>query len=207
MTSTTTLDTAAVLAAARRERAEADAAEARPLQRVLEWADLHTVADPEVEPIATYSNTPVSLAGPGAPHVARFAVLEFGAVLGMSRRSTEMLFADVIELGHRLPRTWARVVENSLKAWRARQIASATQALSPQAAAFVDSQVAAFANRISPSELQRLIDTAIARYMPSRAEEIAAQAEESQFLQIDADQPSYTGTCRISGELDLADAQ
>ena len=36
MTSTPTLDTAAVLAAARRERIEADAAEARLLQRVLE---------------------------------------------------------------------------------------------------------------------------------------------------------------------------
>jgi len=60
MTSTPTLDTAAVLAAARRERVEADAAECRFLERVLEWANLHQVTDPEQEQIATYGDTPVS---------------------------------------------------------------------------------------------------------------------------------------------------
>jgi hypothetical protein len=206
MTSTPTLETAAVLAAARRERIEADAAEARLLERVAEWAQLHQVTDPD-ERIATYGDTPVSLAGAGAPHVAHFAVLEFGAVIGISRRATESLFGDVIELAHRLPKTWERVTGGTLKPWRARQIAQATQVLSMEAAAFVDSQVAAFANRISPAELQRLIDTAIARFMPGHAEQIAAAAEESQFLQIAYDQPSYTGTCRLAGELDLADAQ
>lgn len=168
MTSTVTLDSAAVLAAARRERADADAAEARLLQRALEWADLHQVDDSATR-IATFGDTPVSLAGDGGPHVSHFAVLEFGAVVGMSRRSTEALFADVLELGHRLPRTWARVVAGELRS--------------------------------------RLIDAAIARYMPGYAEQVAAAAEESQFLQIAYDQPSYTGTCRLAGELDLADAQ
>jgi hypothetical protein len=207
MTSTPTLDTAAVLAAARRERTEADAAEARLLQRVAQWAELHQVDDPAEQQIATYGDTPVSLAGQGSPHVEHFAVLEFGAVIGMSRRSTEMLFGDVLELVHRLPKTWAQVTDGQLRSWRARQIASATQALSPEAAAFVDTQVAAFAHRISPAELQRLIDSAIARYMPAFAEERAVQAEESQFLQIDANQVSFTGTCLLRGELDLADAQ
>ena len=100
MTSTPTLDTAAVLAAARRERVEADAAEARFLQRVAQWAGLHQVEDAETHHVATYGDTPVSLAGEGAPHVEHFAVLEFGAVIGTSRRSTEVLFADVIELAH-----------------------------------------------------------------------------------------------------------
>ena len=204
MTSTPTLDTAAVLAAARRDRAEADAAERRVLQHALTWANLHTTEDPEQR--ATFGDTPVSLAGEGAPQVLQFAVFEFGAVLGMSRRSAESLIADAIELGHRLPRTWERVTAGTLKAWRARQIADATQVLSPTAAAFVDTQVAAFANRISPAELQRLIDAAIARFMPEHAEEIAARAEESQFFEIAADQPSYTGTCRVMGELDLPDA-
>jgi len=207
MTSTPTLDTAAVLAAARRERTEADAAEARLLQRVAQWAELHQVDDPAEQQIATYGDTPVSLAGQGSPHVEHFAVLEFGAVIGMSRRSTEMLFGDVLELVHRLPKTWAQVTGGQLRSWRARQIASATQALSPEAAAFVDTQVAAFAHRISPAELHRLIDGAIARFMPGYAEQIAAQAEESQSLEIAYDQPSFTGTCRITGELDLADAQ
>lgn len=122
------------------------------MAKVLEWAELHQVADPEEQQIATFGDTPVSLAGEGAPHVSHFAVIEFGAVLGMSRRSTELLFADVIELGHRLPKTWDRVTSRTLKSWRARQVAQATQILSPDAAAYVDGQVAAFASRISPAE-------------------------------------------------------
>lgn len=200
-----TLDTAAVLAAARADRAEAEAAERRVLQHALTWANLHATDDEDER--ATFGDSPVSLAGEGAPHVLQFAVFEFGAVIGMSRRSTEALFADVIELGHRLPRTWARVTDHTLKSWRARQIAEATQVLSPEAAGYVDAQVAPVANRISPAELRRLIDSAIARFMPQHAEQIAARAEESQFLEIAYDQPSYTGTCRINGELDLPDAQ
>jgi hypothetical protein len=185
-------------------------AEAGLLEHVLEWARLHQIddpTDPSGGPVATYGDTPVALAGEGAPQVAQFAVLEFGATVGMSRRATEALFAEVLELGHRLPRTWARVQDRSLKAWRARQIAAATVDLSGPAALFVDAQVAPFANRISARELQRLIDSAIARFMPAFAEERAAAAEESQFVRIDADRLSYSGTCQLAGELDLADAQ
>jgi len=206
MNSTISLDTAAVLAAAKADRREADAAENRLLLRVAEWAELYRVDDPTATSVATFGDTPVSLAGEGAPHVSQFAVIEFGAVVGMSRRSVETLFADVLELAHRLPLTWQRVSENELRSWRARQIASATQALSQQAAAYVDACVARYADRISPTELQRLIDSAIARFMPGYAEQIAAAAEEAQFLQIDFDRPSYSGTCRVSGEMDLPDA-
>jgi len=205
MTSTPTLGSGALLAAARRDRAEADAAERRLLQRVLAWADLHQ-ADQAEGAVATFGDTPVPLAGEGAPHISQFAVIEFGAAIGMSRRSAEYLFADVVELAYRLPLTWARVEAGSLKGWRARHIANATQALSLEAAAFVDQQVSGFASRISPAELQRLIDTAITRFMPQHAEQIAAAAEESQFLEIAYQQPSYTGTCLVTGELDLPDA-
>jgi hypothetical protein len=205
MNSATDLAPAALLAAARRDRAEADAAERRLLERVLAWADLHR-ADPVEGAVATFGDTPVPLAGEGAPQVSQFAVIEFGAALGMSRRSTEYLFADVVELAYRLPLTWARVTAGTLKGWRARQIANATQSLSPEAAAFVDQQVAGFASRVGPAELQRLIDAAVVRFMPQRADEIAAAAEERQFLEIAYDQPSYTGTCLVTGELDLPDA-
>src|SRR5690348_16748512 len=142
MTSTISLDSDAVLAAAQRDREEAEAAERRVLERVAEWAELHRVDDPDTASVATFGDTPVPLAGEGAPHVSHFAVIEFGAVLGMSRRTTENLFAEVIELAHRLPQTWSRVRAGELKSWRGRHIAGFTRDLSPQAAAYVDAQVA-----------------------------------------------------------------
>ncbi|MFL6106564.1 MAG: HNH endonuclease signature motif containing protein [Marmoricola sp.] len=208
MTSTTRFRTGAVLAAARREQDEVEAAQSRLLERVAEWAELHRIDDPETatRSVATFGDTPVSLAGEGAPHVSQFAVLELGAALGLTRRATEHLFSEVLELVHRLPLTWTRVTSGSLNSWRGRRIAASTQHLSPEAAAFVDSQVAPVAKRISAAELQRLIDTAIARFMPVHAEQVAAAAEETQGVEILFDQPSYTGTCRIFGELDMADA-
>ena len=208
MTTTSTLETGAVLAAARREQDEVEAAQARLLQRIAEWAELHRIDDPDAADhmIATFGDTPVSLAGEGAPHVSQFAVIELGAALGRTRRGTEHLVAEVLELAHRLPLTWTRLTTGSLASWRARNIASATLALSPDAAAFADAQVAPVADRISARELQRLIDHAIARYMPAHAEQIAADTEQTQEVQILFDQPSYTGTCRIFGDLDMADA-
>src|SRR5205085_5592147 len=41
---------------------------------------------------------------------------------------------------------------------------------------------------------------------PGYAEQIAAAAEETQFVEIDYNRPSYTGTCGIRGDLDMADA-
>jgi len=204
MTSTPTLDSGAVLAAARRHRAEADAAERAVLADALAWAELHLTVDPEEA--ATWGDTPVPLAGDGAPHVSQFAVIEFGAVLGMSRRSAEELVGDVVELAYRLPRTWARVTAGRLKAWKARHVAHATRDLTREAAAFVDAQVSAFANRISPAELQRLIDTAIATFMPEHAAEIAAAAADTRDVRVDHGQISFAGTSRIEGEIDFLDA-
>jgi hypothetical protein len=204
MTSTRVLDSATVLAAARRHRAEADAAERAVLVDALDWARLHLTADPDLA--ATWGDTPVPLAGDGAPHVSQFAVIELGAVLRMSRRTAEALVGDVVELAYRLPRTWAQVSTGRLKGWKARHVAQATRDLSAEAAGFVDTQVAAFANRISPAELQRLIDTAIAQFMPEHAAEIAAAAAETRDVRIDHQQISFAGTSRIHGELDFLDA-
>ena len=93
-----------------------------------------------------------------------------------------------------------------LEAWRARRIAEATFALSQEAAAFVDAQVAPFAHRIGVAALERLIAEAIARFMPDQAAEDAAEAADSRHFTIDHQQVSFGGTSQITGELDLADA-
>jgi len=58
----------------------------------------------------------------------------------------KVFLGEAVELRYRLPRVWARVVANQLPEWRARRIARETIALTPQAATFVDTQVAGFAH-------------------------------------------------------------
>src|SRR3954462_6016892 len=92
-----TLDAAAVLASARRARADANAAEARVLADAVQWARLHEVS--EVEDAATWyaagcGDTGIPIAGEGAPLVAEFAVAEFATALGMGAESGRNLLAQ-----------------------------------------------------------------------------------------------------------------
>ena len=76
------LDTAsAVLAFARDRRAAADAAEVDLLGAACAWADLHPAES--IGEAVRFGDTPVPVAGPGAPLVAEFCVAEFAAAVGL----------------------------------------------------------------------------------------------------------------------------
>src|SRR4051812_21720924 len=209
MTSGTTLDTAAVLAAARRARATANAAEAEVLLQAVEWAHLHQVTDPDEASTVLVEHghdTGIPIAGPGAPLVSEFAVAEFASALGLSAGAGRNPVGPAPELAHRLPKLWARVQAGSLAPWRARRVAEQTLALSMEAAAYVDQMLAPFAHRTGPAQTQRLVEEAIARFMPTYAAQQRDRAAEQRYFSIDHDQVSFAGTSRVHGELDLADA-
>src|SRR3954451_20140165 len=206
---TTTLDTAAVLAAARRARATANAAEAEVLLQAVQWAHLHQVTDPERASTVLVEHghdTGIPIAGDGAPLVSEFAVAEFASALGLSAGAGRNLVGQALELAHRLPKLWARVLAGSLAPWRARRIAEQTLSLSMDAAAYVDQMLSPFAHRTGPAQTQRLVEEAIARFMPEYAAEQRDRAAEQRYFSIDHDQVSFAGTSRVHGELDLADA-
>src|SRR3954453_6223763 len=206
---TTTLDTAAVLAAARRARATANAAEAEVLLQAVQWACLHQVTDPDEASTVLVEHghdTGIPIAGDSAPLVSEFAVAEFASALGLSAGAGRNLVGQALELAHRLPKLWARVQAGSLAPWRARRVAEQTLSLSMDAAAYVDQMLAPFAHRTGPAQTQRLVDEAIARYMPPHAAEQRARGKEQRYFPIEHAQVSFAGTSRVHGELDLADA-
>jgi hypothetical protein len=203
------VDAAAVLTSARRARASANAAEAQVLADAVAWAHLHVVED--VEDAATWMagrgmDTGIPIAGEGAPLVSEFAVAEFATALGLSAGSGRNLVAQALELAHRLPRIWFRVQAGDLAPWRARRIAEETLGLCPEAADHMDRQLAPFAHKTGPAQVQRLVEEAIARYMPDFAHERRETAADGRHFTIEHDQVSFAGTSRIHGELDLADA-
>ncbi|MGH3659272.1 MAG: hypothetical protein ACRDUA_21700, partial [Micromonosporaceae bacterium] len=169
-------DTAsAVLAAARERRAAADAAEADLLGLAVQWAIIHpaeTLDDAEGYAtrvhLAGVDEQPVTLAGPGAPLVREFCVAEFAAAIGVGTETGKHYLGHALELRYRLPKLWARVASGELAAWKARQVARETisHALTVEAAGFVDAHVAPVANKIRPTQLDRVVDEAIGRFMP-----------------------------------------
>ena len=78
--------------------------------------------------------------------------------------------------------------------------------LSPAAAAFVDAKVAAFAHKIGPAQLGRLIEEAKARFDPEQTEAERLAAAEARHFDIALADAGVAGTVRIDGEVDLADA-
>jgi hypothetical protein len=158
----TATDTLAFL---RDRRAAADAEEAKLLAGVAHWADLHPSVHPDHDPDywclddigAPGTEREVRLAGDGTPPVAEFALADLATTLRLSAGATRQLVGDTLELRHRLPLCWDRVHAGRLQAWRARRIAQHTTDLTPQAAAWVDRQVAPIAHKITRGRLQRLI--------------------------------------------------
>src|SRR4051794_11464787 len=139
MTSTTTgTNAATVLAAARRLRAEANAAEAGLLTRAVEWAELHQVNgldDAATVLVEHGKDTGIPIAGHGAPLVSEFAVAEFASALGLSAASGRVLVGHALELAHGLPKLWDRVQAGSLASWRGPPGGEQAPRLSPGGAA------------------------------------------------------------------------
>ncbi len=201
------LDTAsAVLDAVRSDRAVADAAEARILQAAVQWAAMHSTDSIEEAAADWFGDQPIPVAGPGAALVAEFSIAELASALGLPTEVGKAYVGEALELRHRLPRTWARVAAGDLAAWRARRIARSTIALSREAAAYVDAKIASFAHKIRPTALDRVIEAAIARFMPEEAGAQRQSSADARRFDIDTRQTGLNGTATVYGTLDLADA-
>ncbi|MBB3087398.1 HNH endonuclease signature motif containing protein [Nocardioides albus] len=210
-----------LLAAVRASRAVEDQAARETLILAAKYAAANvvtTIGEAAVLEVDSYGDRAVLLTGPGAPMVSEAAVVEFAAVLGYSTYTGRKYLADAVELAWRLPRTWARILDGTLAAWRARRVADVTRHLDPEVAAWVDCQVAAHAHKIGITQLERTVKEAAALFEPDLAAAIAEEAVDYRRCDIDtnpslflppvgAEQGQAAGaTAEITATLDAADA-
>ena len=210
MTSGVRSDTATgVLAAARDRRRTADLAEADLCRLAVQWAVMHpvdSIHDPATYVVRGYGETDLALAGPGTPTVAEYAVPELAAALGLSTEAGKRFLGECLELRYRLPRLWRRVTCGDLVAWKARLVARETTRLSPEAADYVDRHLAPVAHKIKPTQLDRLVNEAIGRFMPAEVERLAEASWDKRHVTVYDQLVSFTGTMTVAAELDIADA-
>src|SRR5215218_4024515 len=180
MAATTTTRTEQVLAAARANRSAATDLEVERLLLAVEWAELHP-GEP-VDESVPWAERELEIAGEGAPTVAEFSIAEFALAVGLSSDQGVRYVGDAVELCHRLPRTWTRVLAGQVAAWKARKVAQQTRMLPMDGALFVDQALAPVLHSCSFAQIERTVDAARAEFDPYAAEaRRQAQAEERHF--------------------------
>ena len=122
------------------------AVEVEDLLLVAHWADLHA-ADPKRAPGGRRNwdcrgDRLVQLGGEGTPLVQELCLPELAIARGVHLLTMRAAVADVLDLRHRLPRTWAVVKSLRGEPWLARRIAVMSRSLSPTAVGVVDEAVA-----------------------------------------------------------------
>ena len=118
-----------------------------------------------------YGDTGIPVAGPGRTPGG-------GVPDGRGRRRTRLssdagrggTSAEAVELRHRLPALWRRLPVATWRRGKTAASPAAPSVLTREAAAYVDAHVAHIAQKIGPYQLARLIEEAIARFMPGEAE-------------------------------------
>ncbi|GAA5144092.1 hypothetical protein GCM10023340_11070 [Nocardioides marinquilinus] len=177
------------------------------LRAVLAWAADHTTTDADY--IADALAEPgLEVAGPGAPVVLEWAALDLAAVMGVSTDSGLRYLGHALELRHRLPCLYGRVLAMEVPVWRAFRVAEHTVILSKVGAAFVDQALATFAHDLSLAQIERTTAAAIARFDPAEAERRRVEAAERRGVDIRLDglDVPINGTVEIAATLDVADA-
>ncbi len=199
------LDEMATLSFVETARAAADRAEVDILQAAAHWADLHSELARATSPLLPGSEQLVCFGGEGTPGVAEFAPAELGVVLATSSAAAERLVGDALDLRHRLPRLWGRIVAGEVKPWIGRRTAEATRHLSRETVAVVDRRIARYAHALSWGRIEAIIRATWMEYDPEAAA-VADKAAQGSLGVWVKDQSNEPGTKEIFIRAEAPDA-
>ena len=139
------LDAAALLAVAGDAVRERRLAEVRDLEVLAQWAAVHSsdpTEGPEGRRARVVGDVLVHLGGEGTPGVQGFCLGEIAVARGTGVTATTNALADVLDLQHRLPLTWAVLIEGSAEVFIARRVARLSRHLPLERVGVVDAALA-----------------------------------------------------------------
>ncbi|MDF9714830.1 hypothetical protein [Nocardioides sp. ChNu-99] len=160
---------AELLAAASAAVRDRRLAEVRDLELLAAWAALHSGES------ARRGNPLVPVGGEGTPRVQDHALGEIALARGTGVTATVNALADVLDLQHRLPRTWAVLRTGTAEVYVARRVARMSRHLPLDRVGVVD---AAIARMIATEAGGRVIAVAEAKVVEADPDLHEARAEE-----------------------------
>ena len=193
-------------------------AEVEVLESALAWAHAHVPAGEDDaagwrsdfipapgSAAALFGERVVPIAGDGTPAVAEFAVLELAAVLDISHEAALALVGDVLDLAHRLPRTWALVRDLRVPVHLAREAARVSRDLDVGAAGHADRLLAWRPRRLNPHRVGVLVHEARLYADPDRAVADHDHALAARRVEVHHEEGA-PGTSEVWMTLDTGDA-
>ncbi|MDP3967969.1 MAG: DUF222 domain-containing protein, partial [Nocardioides sp.] len=156
--------------------------------------------------LAVVSERMVTLGGAGTPQVSEFAATELGHGLACGPDAAAALLADALDLKHRLPGLWERLLEGEVDAWRARVVAQETRALSLEAVEWVDARLGETRRSIT-GVVGQLVAEALRRFDPESFAQREAARLDGRGVFVERPGPAGVGaTTRVAMVLDTPDA-
>ena len=144
----------------------------------------------------------------GTPAVAEFASLEIAALWNEGVEGVDGRIHQALDLRHRFPRLWHRVMAGELASWVAAKVTTKASGLSRAAAAGLDSQLDELVGSLPVPRLLRLVDGLVLRFTPPADADAARAADGARrgvWVRQRADDRATT-VAALSAVLEAADA-
>src|SRR5829696_8582378 len=116
------------------------------------------------------------------PEASEFCPVEFGALQATSTAAAALLIGDALDLRHRLPLIWRRVMASEISPSKARRVAQATRELSEEAAGLVDRGMVEHLATLPWNRFLLVLSALIIEADPKAAEHRARAAERDRFV-------------------------
>ncbi|MCD6639731.1 MAG: hypothetical protein LT071_07440 [Nocardioides sp.] len=164
------LDALGLLAAAGGAVRRRRLAEVEDLRVLSAWAALHSsdpTEGPEGRAARRLGDVLVHPGGEGTPGVQDFCLGEIALARGVGVVASTNALADVLDLEHRLPRTWAVCLSGGCEVWVARRVAKLSRHL--------------------PAAVVGVVDAAVARVIATEAAGRVLEVAEAKVIEADPD--------------------
>lgn len=184
-TDLTDLDATGLLAAATEAERAARLAEVHTLEVLAAWAashSTHPTEGPEGHVARRVGNVLRQLGGDGTPGVQDFCLGEIALARSTGVTATSNAIADVLDLQHRLPLTWAVCRRGECEPWIARRIAKLSRHLSRDNVGVVDLAISRMISRESAGRVLQVAEAKIIEADPDLHEERCEDERRRRYL-------------------------
>lgn len=137
----------------------------RKLRTAAAWADAHSAVEQAGGGMATERLLPFAPAG--CPLVAETCAAGLALAFRTSIQSAKGWISDALNIRHRLPRLWERVLAGEVYAWKAREIARTTAHLNVLTARIIDKLVHDQVEVLAWTRFQKILDATLLQVDPT----------------------------------------